>query len=381
MNDSETKPKCVYAGATDMGRRRKNNEDAFVAVPVWGGRHFLLAAIDGVGGYEGGEIASSIAAEVLVESVERSSDRSPLEAIKSAMAEAGNAIYSRKSEAPLLAEMGCVATAAIISEEDMTISIAHVGDSRLYSFYDGVLTKLSHDHSVVGMLEDSGSISEEEAFSHPQRNIITRALGNETHQPDDPDFIDGSIVPVREGEQFLFCSDGLTDMVMTPDIRKVLAQGLDPDSEVMTLINMANEAGGKDNVTVVIARVGELPSAEAASEGISTIPGLRTEIPVSDSSELSDKSDRIPTPNIPRARSRERADSRMRITVYVLSVFAALLVGFFLGFFLRPMFDRTPAPEVPATPLLPASGLAETDSIPADSINPFSPDSDTQTQN
>ncbi len=340
MNDSETKPKCVYAGATDMGRRRKNNEDAFVAVPVWGGRHFLLAAIDGVGGYEGGEIASSIAAEVLVESVERSSDRSPLEAIKSAMAEAGNAIYSRKSEAPLLAEMGCVATAAIISEEDMTISIAHVGDSRLYSFYDGVLTKLSHDHSVVGMLEDSGSISEEEAFSHPQRNIITRALGNETHQPDDPDFIDGSIVPVREGEQFLFCSDGLTDMVMTPDIRKVLAQGLDPDSEVMTLINMANEAGGKDNVTVVIARVGELPSAEAASEGISTIPGLRTEIPVSDSSELSDKSDRIPTPNIPRARSRERADSRMRITVYVLSVFAALLVGFFLGFFLRPMFDR-----------------------------------------
>lgn len=242
-------------GATDVGRRRTNNEDSFICQTVWDQSCLLLAAIDGVGGYEGGEVAAEICRRTIVDYVS-ASDRlaNELDIIKQAVVEANNAIVREKERDGRLAQMGCVVTVALIDTERRTVQMAHVGDSRLYSYSAGQLVKLSHDHSIVGYREEIGDLTESEAMSHPQRNLIDRCCGEAVHMFEDENFIDAAIFPIPDGNsQFLFCSDGLSDLLTSTEIAAVLASEGSPEEKVGLLIQKANEAGGKDNVTVVIA--------------------------------------------------------------------------------------------------------------------------------
>ncbi|MCM1293159.1 MAG: protein phosphatase 2C domain-containing protein [Bacteroides sp.] len=251
-------------GLSDTGKVRTNNEDSFICQPVWDDKHFLLAAIDGIGGYEGGEVAAEIARMTIVDYVEGGSPDSRLiDLIKQALVEANNAIVRAKENNPNLAQMGCVATAAIVDIENRRLFMAHCGDSRLYSYADEKLLKLSHDHSLVGYREEIGDLTEEEAMRHPQRNLIERSLGYEVHMFEDPNFIDGAIFPLGAGRtEFLFCSDGLSDMLRSSEIAEVLALDVSVAEQAGQLIQLALDAGGKDNVTVVVGRF-DMPECEA----------------------------------------------------------------------------------------------------------------------
>lgn len=247
---------ATFFGATDTGRRRTNNEDTFIACELWGGSHLLLAAIDGIGGYEGGEVAAEIARDVIVKEVSEHPGDDCLELLKHAVTKANNAIVEHKETDPTRARMGCVISSAIISLDERRLYMVHVGDSRLYQYTvaDG-LKKLSHDHSLVGYREEIGMLTEQQAMTHPQRNIIERSLGDTRHSAEEPNFLDAGIFPIFGQTQFLLCSDGLSDMLYSAEIAAVLAKNSAAEDEVAELINQANDAGGKDNITVVIAKV------------------------------------------------------------------------------------------------------------------------------
>lgn len=395
MTDSTTNqlPVAVidFAGASDTGRRRTNNEDTFIATPIAEGSIYLFAAIDGVGGYEGGEVASAIAADVIPRSLEASlkAGFTTLDAVKNAVADANNTIYSKKFEAPQLSDMGCVATVAVIDLHDNTLSMAHVGDSRLYCCDNGKMTKLSHDHSVVGEMEDGGILTEEEAFHHPSRNVILRALGTEQHTASDPDFIEGSIFPLIPGAQYLFCSDGLTDMLLSRQIAEVLGRGMSPTEEVKTLIGMANEAGGKDNVTVVIAQIPAPPAEEKpASERVITQPRMimHDEETKDDHNTPGDDTDNSDDPkeqgeitdtdvlatSIHPPYPNRSHEKRLWTTLLIVSIFASLLLGFIAGFFMRPLFERPALPKEEAKVLV--DSTARISELP-DSLAPLQTDS------
>lgn len=239
-------------GKTDMGRVRTNNEDAFVAQSLWDEDTFLAIAIDGVGGYEGGEIAADIARKTIPEFLSVSSNGERIELLKQAVTAANNAIFEAREADPEHGQMSCVLTAAIIDIAQQEISMAHVGDSRLYSFHHGELKKLSHDHSLIGYREEIGDLTEEEAMHHPQRNVIGRDLGSQKHKANDDEFIEAQVFPLLPNTTLLFCSDGLSDMITSSTITSVLSQSDSLEEKADALIKAALEAGGKDNVTVVL---------------------------------------------------------------------------------------------------------------------------------
>ena len=239
-------------GKTDMGRVRKNNEDAFIARTLWDGDTYLAAAIDGVGGYEGGEIAAAIAAKTIPEYLSASANGERVELLKQAVTAANNAIFEARESDPEHGRMSCVLTAAVVDVAQKQISMVHVGDTRLYAFREGVLTKLSHDHSIVGYREEIGDLTEEEAMNHPQRNVIGRDVGSERHKVNDDDFIEARVFPLMGNTTLLLCSDGLTDMITSAAIAKILGGPGSLAAKSDALIRAALEAGGKDNVTVVL---------------------------------------------------------------------------------------------------------------------------------
>lgn len=239
-------------GKTDMGRVRTNNEDAFVAQKLWDENTYLAIAIDGVGGYEGGEIAADIARKTIPEFLSASSNGERVELLKQAVTAANNAIFEAREADPEHDQMSCVLTAAIIDIAQKQISMAHVGDSRLYRFHHGEFKKLSHDHSLIGYREEIGDLSEEEAMHHPQRNVIGRDVGSQKHKANDDDFIEAQVFPLMPNTTLLFCSDGLTDMITSAIITSVLSQEMKLEEKVEALIKAALDAGGKDNVTVVL---------------------------------------------------------------------------------------------------------------------------------
>lgn len=246
-----------FSGATDIGRVRTNNEDTYIAQYIWDDRHILLAAIDGMGGEEGGEIAAEIAKDSIIKYISDFQNDTVLNLIKCAIADANNQILRYKEVQPQYRRMGCVATAGIIDLDEETLSIAHVGDSRLYRFSDGELSKLTHDHSLVGYQEEQGILTEEQAMKHPRRSVIERCLGSENHLADDKSFIEAGVFPLIKGEKFLFCSDGLSDVLTSAQISECLKPKSSPKDECLKLIERSNEAGGKDNITVVMAHVVE----------------------------------------------------------------------------------------------------------------------------
>lgn len=244
--------KTSIIGKTDMGRVRTNNEDAFVAQQLWDENTYLAIAIDGVGGYEGGEIAADIARKTIPEFLLASSNGERIELLKQAVTAANNAIFEAREADPEHGQMSCVLTAAIIDVAQKEISMAHVGDSRLYRFHHGELKKLSHDHSLIGYREEIGDLSEEEAMRHPQRNVIGRDVGSQKHKANDDDFIEAQVFPLLPNTTLLFCSDGLTDMITSSAISLVLSQKGSLEGKATALIKAALDAGGKDNVTVVL---------------------------------------------------------------------------------------------------------------------------------
>jgi len=245
----------TFFGATDIGKVRTNNEDTFIAQTIWDDRHILLVVIDGMGGEEGGEVAAEIARSSIVRYLEEFQNDTLLNLIKRAVADANNEIVRSKEAQPQYRRMGCVATAGIIDLDEKTLSIAHVGDSRLYRYSHGELTKLTHDHSLVGYQEEQGILTEEQAMKHPRRSVIERCLGSDNHLADDASFIEAAVFPLFDEETYLFCSDGLSDVLTSSEIEGCLSPKSSPENECCKLITNANNAGGKDNITVVIAHI------------------------------------------------------------------------------------------------------------------------------
>jgi serine/threonine protein phosphatase PrpC len=235
---------------TDTGRQRRENEDnAFVRAPV-----FVIA--DGMGGARAGEVASRIAIETFER--ELPDDGSPEERLADCVREANRRIYEQSRPEHEHAGMGTTLTAAYLDDSDL--SIAHVGDSRAYLFRDGKLTRLTRDHSLVGELIERGKLTEEQAAEHPQRSVITRALGPEPEVK-----VDTWTYPVRPGDVLLLCSDGLNSMLSDEQIANLLGSARSLQDAAADLIDAANEAGGRDNITVVLCRMEDV-GAEGSSE-------------------------------------------------------------------------------------------------------------------
>jgi PPM family protein phosphatase len=235
---------------TDTGRQRRDNEDsAFARAPL-----FVVA--DGMGGAQAGEVASRIAIEAFQR--ELSSEGSSEERLADRAQDANRQIYEISRSEHERAGMGTTLTAVYLDES--AIAVAHVGDSRAYLFRDGELSRLTRDHSLVEELLQRGKLTEEQAAEHPQRSIITRALGVDPQVE-----VDTWTYPARAGDVVLLCSDGLTSMITEQRIAAVLGEETDLDRAGERLIEDANAAGGRDNITVVIFRLEE--AGGAATDG------------------------------------------------------------------------------------------------------------------
>lgn len=251
-----------YNAKTDIGRMREDNQDALLACDIsfMGAGAVLLAAIDGVGGYAGGDVAAGITVEYLKKYLDGYTLSDPEVGLEQAMISANNQIARTAAGNPELEQMGCVASVCVVTPE-YTMYYAHLGDSRLYVYQDGQLTKITHDHGPVGAMEEAGELTEEQAMSHPERNKIYRMLGSELHRQNDG-FIEHGTIKLSGDCQLLLCSDGLTDQVCSSEIKRILDEGASVDAKTEMLIQAANDKGGKDNVTVVVAEV-KAPQREA----------------------------------------------------------------------------------------------------------------------
>jgi len=253
-----------YYGITDTGRQRDNNEDAFFAEPVLSNQFIAACVIDGVGGYEGGEVAAAIAQQSILAYLRIPSGEA-LTMMREAIASANENIYNEKLRSGMYPRMSCVATLALVDTARNKFYYAHVGDTRLYLFRDKTLVKVTKDHSFVGFLEDSGRLTEEAAMQHPKRNEIHKALGFEAPLPN-ADYIESGESPFLPGDILLLCSDGLTDLVPSAVISSVLNNGDTLEGKCRSLVDAANKAGGKDNITVVIVQHTKKPVKQAATK-------------------------------------------------------------------------------------------------------------------
>ncbi len=252
--------------ATHPGRKRRHNEDAYVVEPP------IFAVADGMGGAKAGEVASGLAAAALKET---GADGSGEERVAQLIQEANRRVFTRASEDREASGMGTTMTVALV--EDGTVVFGHVGDSRAYLIRGGSIEQLTDDHSLVAELVRSGRLTPEEAEAHPQRSVITRAVGTE------PDVdVDTFTVEPEDGDLFLICSDGLTDMVDDGTIIDAIERNRgDLDEAAKALVGAANRVGGEDNITVLLVEVGEdgrrqptRPRAEAVEVDEDTLSGL-----------------------------------------------------------------------------------------------------------
>jgi protein phosphatase len=245
------------AYATDTGRQRSANEDSvFVRAPL-----FVIA--DGMGGAQAGEVASKTS----VESFDRELPEGPPERIlKQTIEGANRTIHRLAREDPNLAGMGTTTTAAILDEKAEEVAIGHVGDSRAYRLRRGKLERLTRDHSLVEEMRRKGQLTEAQAEDHPQRSIITRALGPE---PEVEVYL--QTVPAQAGDVFLICSDGLTTMLDDEHIGRLLARATSMPNAVRALVDEANRAGGRDNISVIAFKVVDAAEPSLDSEGATLI--------------------------------------------------------------------------------------------------------------
>jgi protein phosphatase len=301
--------------ASDLGRQRQGNEDNyFVRAPL-----FVVA--DGMGGAQAGEVASEMAVESFDGGLP---DGPPADGLVSVIEEANRRIHDRSRAESQRAGMGTTVTAAYVGEQEVTI--AHVGDSRAYVLRDGELTRLTRDHSLVGELVARGKLTEEQAETHPQRSVITRALGPE------PDVqVDVQVYQARSGDVFMVCSDGLTSMVPEARVREILQAHGSLEATGRELIVAANDAGGRDNITVILFRLEDVDGDEAAvsrretmeeprrddagAQATATLPRVREAQPIEEPPER--------TAPPPRKRRRRRVPVGLLAFLAVLAIVAA----------------------------------------------------------
>jgi serine/threonine protein phosphatase PrpC len=307
---------------TDVGRQREANEDSlFSRAPVF-------AVADGMGGAQAGEVASRIA--VAAFEPELPEDAGPEPWLRETAQRANREIFELAQGDSSRSGMGTTLTAALVSGDE--VSFGHVGDSRAYLLRDGELSQLTNDHSLVEELRRQGKLTKEQAAEHPQRSVITRALGPE------PDVaVDTMTVQARPGDVFLLCSDGLTTMISDEDVSSVLTRSDNLDEAARKLIRAANERGGRDNITVILFRLEEVgvgqeeesatligPTAEA--EGF-TAENVRAGAAAASSARM-EKPIAVPSG---RGESGSRWPRRIFRTLIALLVVAAIAFGAWYG--------------------------------------------------
>jgi protein phosphatase len=325
-----------HAVATDPGRKRRQNEDAFVARPP------LFAIADGMGGARAGEIASALAAGALNESGTESGGE---DRIGELVQEANRRVHERASTDPETSGMGTTMTVALV-EPSGDITFGHVGDSRAYVLRGDSLEQLTDDHSLVAELVRRGELSASDAEVHPQRSVITRALGT------DPDVdVDTFTIHPEAGDVYLLCSDGLSDMVAGETIEEVmLANRGDLDGTARALVRAANRGGGDDNITAVLFEIvadgdAQSPEPDERTREYATSPDeedtlhpedgvpVITDIPsavdtmvVSAAEVETALAEREHEPDVPQAGTREAGIGRRLLALIVIMALIALIV-------------------------------------------------------
>lgn len=244
-------------GASDVGQLRAINQDSMRVGP----RIFVVA--DGMGGHQGGEVASAMAVEAFDDGEHLATVT--VNELVSRVQDANESVFDRSATDPALSGMGTtlVAIALVVADGEERLAVVNVGDSRAYRLTNGELEQVSDDHSLVGEMVRDGRITKQQAREHPQKNIVTRAVGIDREIEVD----DFQLLP-HVGDRYLLCSDGLTDEVADDDIARVLRTVDDPDAAAAALVDMANEHGGRDNITVLIVDVvddGDLAAAASAA--------------------------------------------------------------------------------------------------------------------
>jgi serine/threonine protein phosphatase PrpC len=237
--------------ATDPGRLRSDNQDRDYIDDERG----VFLVVDGLGGHAAGGKAADTALEVIPSELARNNG-DVRERIRGAIATANNRICDLASENEDWHGMACVLTLAVI--EDDRVIVGHVGDSRLYLMWNGALRKLTSDHSPVGEREDRGELTEQEAMQHPRRHEVFRDVGSRRREPDDAEFVEMKEFLFKPDAAILLCSDGLSDLVTSAEMREIIEryEG-DPQKVARDLVDAANSAGGKDNVTALFVAGGE----------------------------------------------------------------------------------------------------------------------------
>ncbi|MGA2192189.1 MAG: Stp1/IreP family PP2C-type Ser/Thr phosphatase [Nitrospirota bacterium] len=241
--------KISSSGKTDVGKRRELNEDSFGIFEELG----LFIVADGMGGHAAGEVASAMAVDIMkdyIAGAPAAPDETASESrLVAAIALANEEIYAKSTENPGLKGMGTTVVSALAAGKELTL--AHVGDSRAYLYRDGVLTRLTKDHSLVEEMVETGQLSPQKARTHPLRNIVTRALGTK------PDVnVDTTTRELMPGDVFLLCSDGLSGMLRDCEISVLISSRMDNLSVCAeVLIDRANSSGGVDNITAVLLKV------------------------------------------------------------------------------------------------------------------------------
>jgi serine/threonine protein phosphatase PrpC len=300
-----------HASSSHTGKVRRTNEDAFLDDPP------LFVVADGMGGARAGELASRLAVDTFRE-LGPAPDEDGEARLRRTILESNRRVLERAQNDPSTAGMGSTVTAALLDGDHVVLG--HVGDSRAYLLRDGALQQLSHDHSLVAELERAGRLTHEEAAVHPQRSVITRALGAGPELE-----VDTSIVQGRDGDVLLLCSDGLSGLLGDEAIARLIGGGGPLDEAVRRLVRAANDAGGDDNVTAVAFRIAGDPSEQPAAAAV-------------DDRDLSDtltEADAIPALRLPSSipllaqppvRKRRRLRTIIAFSTFVLLV-AALAVG------------------------------------------------------
>jgi PPM family protein phosphatase len=251
-----------HASKTDVGRQRHSNEDNLYDQPP------LFAVADGMGGAQAGEVASEMAINEFVE--ERDAGTSAEQQLEQIALAANRKIFEMAQSDSRHAGMGTTLTAAMVDGQH--VAVGHVGDSRLYLYRDGAIERMTRDHSLVEEFVRQGKLTPEQAEKHPQRSVITRALGPE-HSVE----VDTFRIPARAGDVFLLCSDGLSGMVSDADMASILGEGRELGATAASLVDAANANGGRDNITAVLFKVEDDgsgdPRMKATTEGYDTIAG------------------------------------------------------------------------------------------------------------
>ena len=231
---------------TDIGRKRMMNQDyAYLSIEKIGGLDNLFIVADGMGGHRGGGFASRLAVESILAGVVGGTADSPQQILLDAIRRANEDILQTAQEDERLTGMGTTVVAATCCGDQLVV--ANVGDSRLYVADEGQIRQITQDHSLVEEMVRAGSLSREQAKNHPDRNIITRAVGVEEDLK-----VDCFFVKVKAGDRVLLCSDGLTNMLEDEEIRRILTEDADVEERARKLVRTANEHGGRDNIAVVI---------------------------------------------------------------------------------------------------------------------------------